>query len=149
MGTGFAWDPPYILAPPLPSGGFIYLPASPLCWPLHCGSVPLGAFLRAPSIPLATLVKPGRAHSGTGISTGCASTTPLGLALAPDLPWEDYPSPGTLGLPAEGFLTPLSLLMPTFSLEPGPRRFAPPLRSRLDAPLPLLQSRSPRLRRLT
>ena len=24
-----------------------------------------------------------------GISTSCASTTPLGLALAPDLPWED------------------------------------------------------------
>ena len=89
VGTGFAWDPPYILTPPLPSGGFIYLPASPLCWPLHCGSVPLGAVLRAPSIPLATTVKPGRAHSGTGISTGCASTTPFGLALAPDSPWED------------------------------------------------------------
>ena len=26
----------------------------------------------------------GRACSGTGISTGCASTTPFGLALAPD-----------------------------------------------------------------
>ena len=31
----------------------------------------------------------GRGHGGTGISTGCASTTPLGLALAPDSPWED------------------------------------------------------------
>ena len=31
----------------------------------------------------------GRGHGGTGISTCCASTTPLGLALAPDLPWED------------------------------------------------------------
>jgi hypothetical protein len=30
-----------------------------------------------------------RGHGGTGISTSCASTTPLGLALAPDLPWED------------------------------------------------------------
>ena len=30
-----------------------------------------------------------RGHGGTGISTGCASTTPLGLALAPDSPWED------------------------------------------------------------
>ena len=100
-------------------------------------------------IPLALWVDVLRAIRGTGISTGCASTTPLGLALAPDLPWEDYPSPGTLGLPAEGFLTPLSLLMPTFSLEPGPRRFTPPLHSRLDAPLPLLLGRSPRLRRLT
>jgi hypothetical protein len=31
----------------------------------------------------------GRGHGGTGISTCCASTTPFGLALAPDLPWED------------------------------------------------------------
>jgi len=30
-----------------------------------------------------------RVYSGTGISTSCASTTPLGLVLAPDLPWED------------------------------------------------------------
>ena len=33
---------------------------------------------------------------GYGISTVCASTTPLGLALAPGLPWEDEPSPGNL-----------------------------------------------------
>ena len=30
-----------------------------------------------------------RGHGGTGISTGCASTTPFGLALAPDSPWAD------------------------------------------------------------
>ena len=30
-----------------------------------------------------------REHGGTGISTSCASTTPLGLALAPDLPRAD------------------------------------------------------------
>ena len=30
-----------------------------------------------------------RGHGGTGISTCCASTTPFGLALAPDSPWED------------------------------------------------------------
>ena len=30
-----------------------------------------------------------REHGGTGISTSCASTTPCGLALAPDSPWED------------------------------------------------------------
>ena len=41
------------------------------------------------SSPLATRDWNGRARGGTGISTGCASATPLGLALAPDLPWED------------------------------------------------------------
>jgi hypothetical protein len=39
--------------------------------------------------PLAIQSRHGRGHSGTGISTGCASTTPVGLALAPDSPWED------------------------------------------------------------
>ena len=33
---------------------------------------------------------------GYGISTVCASTTPFGLALAPDLPRADEPSPGNL-----------------------------------------------------
>ena len=33
---------------------------------------------------------------GHGISTVCASTTPRGLALAPDLPWADEPSPRNL-----------------------------------------------------
>ena len=33
---------------------------------------------------------------GYGISTVCASTTPLGLALAPGLPWADEPSPRNL-----------------------------------------------------
>ena len=39
--------------------------------------------------PLAPKSWLGRARGGTGISTSCASTTPFGLALAPDLPWED------------------------------------------------------------
>lgn len=47
------------------------------------GSLPEG------SSPLATGTWFGRAHIGTGISTSCASTTPVGLALAPDLPWVD------------------------------------------------------------
>jgi hypothetical protein len=42
---------------------------------------------------------------GTGISTSCPSTTPFGLALGPDLPWADDPSPGTLGLSADKILT--------------------------------------------
>src|ERR1700737_5135286 len=42
----------------------------------------------------------GGARTGTGISTRCPSTTPVGLALGPDSPWADWPGPGTLGLPA-------------------------------------------------
>ena len=34
----------------------------------------------------------GLSFGGYGISTVCASTTPRGLALAPDLPWADEPS---------------------------------------------------------
>ena len=33
---------------------------------------------------------------GYGISTVCASPTPFGLSLAPDLPWADEPSPRNL-----------------------------------------------------
>ena len=39
--------------------------------------------------PLSTWSWAGRARGGTGISTSCASTTPFGLALAPDSPWGD------------------------------------------------------------
>ena len=45
------------------------------------------------------------AYGGTGISTCCPSTTPFGLALGPDLPWADEPSPGTLRLSADKILT--------------------------------------------
>ena len=75
--------------------------------------------------------------ASTGISTCYPSTTPFGLALGPDLPWADEPSPGTLGHSAEEFLPPLSLLMPAFALENTPRSVALPLRSRLNAPLPI------------
>jgi hypothetical protein len=67
------------------------------------------------------LIQHGRVTAGTGISTRCPSTTPVGLALGPDLPWADEPAPGTLGHPAERFLTPHSLLMPAFSLVRRPR----------------------------
>ena len=43
--------------------------------------------------------------SGTGILTRFPSTTPFGLALGPDLPWEDEPSPGNLRLTARWILT--------------------------------------------
>ena len=55
-------------------------------------------------------------HTGTGISTRSPSTTPVGLALGPDSPWEDELDPGTLSHPADTILTYLSLLMPAFSL---------------------------------
>ena len=62
----------------------------------------------------------GRFTAGTGISTGCPSTTPVGLALGPDLPWADQLDPGTLSQSAHTFLTCVSLLMPAFSLVNRP-----------------------------
>ena len=73
----------------------------------------------------------------TGISTCRPSATPLGLALGPDSPRADQLHPGNLGYPAGGIPTPLSLLIPAFSLRYGP----PPLTVRLrpvpNAPLPM------------
>jgi hypothetical protein len=54
---------------------------------------------------LVPLIRYGRTHTGTGISTRCPSTTPVGLALGPDSPWADWPAPGTLGLSAGKVLT--------------------------------------------
>jgi hypothetical protein len=79
---GFAWSSPYTLTPGQPSPGFTYLPASPYSCPPQDGSVP--SRVETPDIPLAIQNWNGRGHGGTGISTSCASTTPLGLALAPD-----------------------------------------------------------------
>ena len=70
---------------------------------------------------LVSVLYQGRIYSGTRISTGYPSTTPVGLALGPDSPRADKPAPGTLGHPAEEILTPLSLLMPAFSLARTPR----------------------------
>ena len=53
---------------------------------------------------------------GYGISTVCASTTPFGLALAPDLLGADEPSSKILRLSANMILTYFSLLIPAFSL---------------------------------
>src|ERR1700748_537162 len=66
-------------------------------------------------------VRLGRSFAGTGISPRYPSTTPLGLALGPDSPRAEKPGPGTLGHPAEGFLTLHALLMPAFSLASPPR----------------------------
>jgi hypothetical protein len=82
MNSGFAYRSSYTLTPGQPTPGLIYLPASPLSCPPR-----LGRFARKQ--PLSTTSWNDRIHSGTGISTSCASTTPLGLALAPDSPWAD------------------------------------------------------------
>ena len=72
----------------------------------------------------------------TGFSTCYPSATPSGLALGPDFPGEDQLYPGNLGHPAWGIPTPISLLIPAFSLPGAP----PPLTARLycpgNAPLP-------------
>ncbi len=47
-----------------------------------------------------------RFTAGTGILTGCPSTTPFGLVLGSDSPWADLPSPGNLRLTATVLLTP-------------------------------------------
>ena len=62
-------------------------------------------------------------YGSTRISTSCPSSTALALDLGPDLAWEDKPSPGNLRLSMVEILTPLSLLMPAFSLVYSP----PPL----------------------
>ena len=54
---------------------------------------------------LVSLLYQGRVFTGTRISTGYPSTTPVGLALGPDSPWEDELDPGTLSHPAVRILT--------------------------------------------
>ena len=75
--------------------------------------------------------------AGTGISTCFPSTTPFGLALGPDLPRADEPSPGILGLSVCRILTYISLLTPAFSLPYSPPLFPVWLLRVWNAPLPL------------
>ena len=84
---GFACHPAISLAPALPAAGCSFLSPS---------------FLHI--------------YMSTGISTCCPSTTPLGLALGPDLPRADEPSSGNLGFSVRGILTHVPLLTPAFSL---------------------------------
>jgi hypothetical protein len=110
---GFAWISSYRLAPAHPLGWYGYLPASPhrLTTTNPGPTQPMVVFAlkegidRPPFGWLAELIHHGRAHTGTGISTRCPSTTPVGLALGPDSPWADWPGPGTLGLSAGKVLT--------------------------------------------
>ena len=77
--------PAYTLTRGLPSPRFTYPPASPVSYP------PAARSVRSPEgeQPRRCHSWTWREHGGTGILTSCASTTPFGLALAPDLPWED------------------------------------------------------------
>ena len=85
---------------------------------------------------LVSLIHHGRACTGTGISTRYPSTTPDGLALGPDSPWEEKLNPGTLSHPADKILTCHSLLMPAFSLAYPPPPVTQQLPRAHDAPLP-------------
>ena len=68
----------------------------------------------------------GRSESRYGnIDPFIHSTTPVGLALGPDSPRDDERGPGTLGHPADGIFTRLSLLMSAFSLPQSPRHGHP------------------------
>ena len=64
------------------------------------------------------------------------------LALGPDLPWVDEPSPGNLRFSAAWFLTRLSLLIPAFSLVCTPRLLTLTLLRAYIAPLPLCTYRA-------
>src|SRR5258707_7503320 len=86
---GFAYRSPYALTPGLPPPGTATLLRHPT-------SLPTTTSVRALHGPprrdhrfrrLASAIQHGRSHAGTGISTRCPSTTPVGLALGPDLPW--------------------------------------------------------------
>ena len=68
------------------------------------------------------------------------STTPFGLALGPDLPWEDELYPGTLSQTVNGILTQFSLLTPAFSLPSAPAVLSVNLQRTWNAPLPLVHS---------
>ena len=103
---------------------FHYIPAAPLR-PQSIQWVML-AFSVIPSLPIA----------GTGISACFPSTTPFGLALGPDLPRADEPSPGILGLSVCRILTYISLLTPAFSLPYSPRLLTISLQPVWNAPLP-------------
>ena len=74
---------------------------------------------------------------GTGISTCCPSTTPLSLALGPDLPRADQLYSGNLGYSAWRIPTSISLLIPAFSLLKNPLLLSVQLRLFKNAPLPM------------
>ena len=90
-----------------------------------------------PRLMLSTRVPTVLLCCGTGISTCCPSTTPLGLALGPDLPRADQLYSGNLGYSAGRIPTFLSLLIPAFSLLKSPQLLPVLLLPFNNAPLPM------------
>ena len=86
---------------------------------------------------LSTRVPTVLLYCSTGISTCYPSTTPLGLALGPDLPRADQLYPGNLGYSAGRIPTFLSLLIPAFSLPYSPQLLSVLLPPVCNAPLPI------------
>ena len=124
MHGGFAYRASYTVTPGRPSPGMGYLPASPHRLPTT-NHPPRQPPPQAPKSWRRRVRRLGwarhwRGPTGTGLSTRCPSTTPVGLALGPDSPRAEQPGPGTLGHPAGKILTSLALLMPAFSLAPPP-----------------------------
>ena len=74
--------------------------------------------------------------NSTGISTCYPSATLFSLTLGPDSPRADQLYPGNLRHPAWGILTPISLLIPAFSLPGTPPLLPVRLLCAGDAPLP-------------
>ena len=97
------------------------------------------AFLSAPA--LSACVPTVLPYCSAGISTCCPSATLPGLALGPDLPRADQLYPGNLGYSAWGIPTPISLLIPAFSLPYSPQLLPVLLPPVCNAPLPIFLKR--------
>lgn len=93
---GFTYQQPYTLRP----GRFHCLARLPSCvTPVNTLASPVQVPRSTPHPPqregegrfgrLVSPIQQGRFFTGTGISTRCPSTTPVGLALGPDLPRAD------------------------------------------------------------
>ena len=98
----------------------------------------------APALPSTGSAAPSVSLLRTNDSTAVQEFPPVFhrlrryvLALGPDLPWVDEPSPGNLRFSAAWFLTRLSLLIPAFSLVCTPRLLPLTLLRAYIAPLPL------------
>ena len=128
MRDGFACPTPCVLdhgrPPPRPATLLRHS-----CADLLQGSVPTGPGIPPPKerqartrrLVLQASVLAAESRYGN-IDPFIHSTTPVGLALGPDSPGDDERGPGTLGHPAGGIRTRLSLLMSAFSLPNGPRQ---------------------------
>ena len=119
-----------------PTSISVHITVSP-CTPVFPNVQVLRLCAASHSAPASTSCVPTvLSYRSTGISTCCPSTTPLGLALGPDLPRADQLYSGNLGYSAGRILTFLSLLIPAFSLPYSPQLLPVLLRPVCNAPLP-------------